>query len=73
MKATGGRKCTSRRRPRPPGWCACDTLDLRRFRRFAEQVDDLALDCVLEVKDKEQSVLRARRIQLGGDEAARPA
>jgi UV DNA damage endonuclease len=41
-----------------------DTLDLRRFRRFAEQVDDLPLDCVLEVKDKEQSVLRARRTQL---------
>ena len=41
-----------------------DTLDLRRFSRFAEQVDDLPLDCVLEVKDKEQSVLRARRTQL---------
>jgi UV DNA damage endonuclease len=41
-----------------------DTLDLRRFRRFAEQVDDLPLDCVLEVKDKEQSVLRALRTQL---------
>jgi UV DNA damage endonuclease len=41
-----------------------DTLDLRRFRRFAEQVDDLPLDCVFEVKDKEQSVLRARRTQL---------
>jgi UV DNA damage endonuclease len=41
-----------------------DTLDLRLFRRFAEQVDDLPLDCVLEVKDKEQSVLRARRTQL---------
>lgn len=41
-----------------------DTLDLRRFRRFAEQVDDLPLDCVLEVKDKEQSVLQARRTQL---------
>jgi UV DNA damage endonuclease len=41
-----------------------DTLDLRRFGRFAEQVDDLPLDCVLEVKDKEQSVLRARQTQL---------
>jgi UV DNA damage endonuclease len=41
-----------------------DTLDLRRFGRFAEQVDDLTLDCVLEVKDKEQSVLRARQTQL---------
>jgi UV DNA damage endonuclease len=51
-----------------------DTLDLRRFRRFAEQVDDLPLDCVLEVKDKEQSVLRARRTQLRlRQQAARPA
>ena len=48
---------------RRPGAHA-DTLDLRRFRRFADQVDDLPLDCVLEVKDKEQSVLRARRTQL---------
>jgi UV DNA damage endonuclease len=51
-----------------------DTLDLRRFRRFAEQVDDLPLDCVLEVKDKEQSVLRARRTQRRlRQQAARPA
>jgi UV DNA damage endonuclease len=51
-----------------------DTLDLRRFRRFAELVDDLPLDCVLEVKDKEQSVLRARRTQLRlRQKAARPA
>jgi UV DNA damage endonuclease len=51
-----------------------DTLDLRRFRRFAERVDDLPLDCVLEVKDKEQSVLRARRTQLRlRQKAARPA
>ena len=51
-----------------------DTLDLRRFRRFAAQVDDLPLDCVLEVKDKEQSVLRARRTQLRlRQKAARPA
>jgi UV DNA damage endonuclease len=40
-----------------------ETLDLRRFRRFAVAVEDLPLDCVLEVKDKEQSVLRARRTQ----------
>jgi UV DNA damage endonuclease len=40
-----------------------DTLDLRRFRRFAEQVGDLPVDCMLEVKDKERSVLRARRTQ----------
>jgi UV DNA damage endonuclease len=51
-----------------------DMLDLRRFRRFAQQVDDLPLDCVLEVKDKEQSVLRARRTQLRlRQKAARPA
>jgi UV DNA damage endonuclease len=51
-----------------------DTLDLLRFHRFAEQVDDLPLDCVLEVKDKEQSVLRARRTQLRlRQQAARPA
>ena len=50
-----------------------DTLDVRRFRRFAEQVDDLPLDCVLEVKDKEQSLLRARRTQLRlRQKAARP-
>ena len=50
-----------------------DTLDLRRFRRFAEQVDDLPLDCVLEVRDKERSVLRARRTQLRFRQtAARP-
>lgn len=50
-----------------------DTLDLRRFRRFVEHVDDLPLDCVLEVKDKEQSVLRARGMQLRlRKEAARP-
>jgi hypothetical protein len=37
-------------------------------------VDDLPLDCVLEVKDKEQSVLRARRTQLRlRQKAARPA
>ena len=51
-----------------------DTLDLWRFRRFAEQVDDLPVDCVLEVKDKEQSLLRARRTQLRlRVKAARPA
>ena len=50
-----------------------DTLDLRRFNGFVEQVDDLPLDCVLEVKDKEQSVLRARRTQLRWRrKAARP-
>jgi UV DNA damage endonuclease len=39
-----------------------DTLDLGAFEPFAADVGDLPLDCVLEVKDKEQSVLRARRV-----------
>jgi UV DNA damage endonuclease len=39
-----------------------ETLDPRRFRRFAREVWDLPVDCVLEVKDKEQSVLLARRL-----------
>ena len=34
-------------------------IDLDAFARFASEVGDLALDCILEVKDKEQSVLRA--------------
>ena len=32
------------------------TLDLDAFAAFAREVGDLPLDCVLEVKDKEQSV-----------------
>jgi UV DNA damage endonuclease len=36
------------------------TLDLEAFAAFADEVGDLPLDCILEVKDKEQSVLRAR-------------
>jgi UV DNA damage endonuclease len=36
------------------------TIDLDAFAAFADEVGDLPLDCVLEVKDKEQSVLRAR-------------
>jgi UV DNA damage endonuclease len=39
-----------------------ETLDLEAFARFARQIADLPLDVVLEVKDKEQSVLRARRV-----------
>jgi UV DNA damage endonuclease len=37
-------------------------LDLAAFAAFAEAVGDLPLDCVLEVKDKEQSLLRAREL-----------
>jgi UV DNA damage endonuclease len=60
------------------------TLDLDAFAAFAEAVGDLPLDCVLEVKDKEQSVLRARErlsrtrtrprtARPAGARAARPA
>jgi UV DNA damage endonuclease len=45
---------------RRPGAHA-DTLDLDRFRRFADAVGDLELDCVVEVKDKERSALLARQ------------
>ena len=38
------------------------TLDLDAFASFVDAVGDLPLDCVLEVKDKEQSVLRAREL-----------
>lgn len=38
------------------------TVDLEAFARFVAAVGDLPLDCVLEVKDKEQSVLRAREL-----------
>lgn len=37
-----------------------ETVDLDAFDRFVDEVGDLPLDCILEVKDKEQSVLRAR-------------
>jgi UV DNA damage endonuclease len=37
-----------------------ETIDGDAFLAFAAAVGDLALDCILEVKDKEQSVLRAR-------------
>jgi UV DNA damage endonuclease len=38
------------------------TVDLAAFAEFVDEVGDLPLDCVLEVKDKEQSVLRAREL-----------
>ena len=37
-----------------------DTIDLEVFGELVDQVGDLPLDCMLEVKDKEQSVLRAK-------------
>jgi UV DNA damage endonuclease len=39
-----------------------ETVDLERFGRFVQEVGDLPLDCVIEVKDKEQSVLRAQAL-----------
>lgn len=39
-----------------------ETLDVHGFARFVEAVGDLPLDCVLEVKDKERSALRAQEL-----------
>jgi UV DNA damage endonuclease len=39
-----------------------ETLDLDAFATFAAEVADLPLDCILEVKDKERSVPRARAV-----------
>ncbi len=41
-----------------------EALDLAAFERFAADVDGLDLDCMLEVKDKEQSLLKARGLAL---------
>jgi UV DNA damage endonuclease len=38
-----------------------DTIDLDAFRELVDEVGDLPLDCMLEVKDKEQSVIRAKK------------
>ena len=46
---------------RRPGAHAA-SLDLEAFAAFHERVGDLPLDCILEVKDKEQSLLRARAL-----------
>lgn len=40
-----------------------ETIDFDAFDRFVDEVGDLPLDCILEVKDKEQSVIRARARQ----------
>ena len=52
-----------------------ETLDLDAFAAFADAVGDLPLDCILEVKDKERSVLRAReridKAQRGADTGGR--
>jgi UV DNA damage endonuclease len=39
-----------------------ETLDTTEFMRFVDEVHDLPLDCVLEVKDKERSVLSAQEL-----------
>jgi UV DNA damage endonuclease len=39
-----------------------DTIDTDSFRELVDEVGDLPLDCMLEVKDKEQSVLRAKEL-----------
>jgi UV DNA damage endonuclease len=38
------------------------TIDLAALERFLDEVADLPLDCILEVKDKELSVLRGREL-----------
>ena len=49
------------------------SIELHAFARFLDEVRDLPLDCVLEVKDKEQSVLRARDLLADGYGAASSA
>jgi UV DNA damage endonuclease len=39
-----------------------ETIDLEAFDELVDEVGDLPLDCMLELKDKEQSVLRAKEI-----------
>jgi UV DNA damage endonuclease len=39
-----------------------ETVDLEAFGELVVAVGDLPLDCVLEVKDKERSVLRAQAL-----------
>ena len=40
-----------------------DSIDLEAFAELVDEVGDLPVDCMLEVKDKEQSVLRARTLR----------
>jgi UV DNA damage endonuclease len=39
-----------------------EAIDLDSFAKFVGEVGDLPLDCILEVKDKERSVLRAQEL-----------
>ena len=41
-----------------------DEVDLTEFGRFVDEIGDLPLDCIIEVKDKERSVLRAQELLL---------
>ena len=43
-----------------------ETLDDDAFRRFADDVGDLPLDCIVEVKDKQASALRAIALLAAG-------
>jgi UV DNA damage endonuclease len=47
-----------------------ETLDLGAFERFAATVHDLAVDCIVEVKDKERSALAAQRLLVGASVTA---
>jgi UV DNA damage endonuclease len=47
-----------------------DTLDAEAFRQLVADVGDLPLDCMLEVKDKERSVLRAQELMRSASTAA---
>jgi UV DNA damage endonuclease len=47
-----------------------EAIDLHAFARFVDEVGDLPLDCILEVKDKEQSLLRARAMLAARTEAS---
>lgn len=54
-----------------------ERIDLDAFGRFVDEVGDLPVDCIVEVKDKEQSVLRAQgilrsRLRLGPAPAGEP-
>ena len=61
--STADRRCISpRRQPGKRPGAHAQTLDLDAFALFVDEVGDLPLDCILEVKDKELSVLRAREL-----------
>ena len=47
-----------------------DTLDVHAFGQLVADVGDLPLDCMLEVKDKERSVLHADAVMRAGSTAA---